>query len=136
MVLTWLGEMMATGELPEMRAGGPVSAQARGGKLAPGLAHLGSAGCPVPTVPKQQSPVLRLSSPFPMCSHPKQKLDRVASRHLYSDPAPNSPGGKRLMGGTQVEVWLGDRHTVLQAVPGNSSPEVTWCAFQNLLLSR
>lgn len=29
---------------------------------------------------------------FPVCPHPKQKLDRVVSKHLYSDRTPSFPG--------------------------------------------
>lgn len=29
---------------------------------------------------------------FPVCPHCKQKLDKVVSKHLYSDPAPSFPG--------------------------------------------
>jgi len=57
--------------------------------------------------------------------YPKQKLDKVVSKHLYSDPAPCPHLSMKEAGGTQVEVWLSGRHPVhpvLLAVTGNGSP--------------
>lgn len=76
------------------------SSQTHSRKLALGPANLCSTGCPGPTQ-EQTTVALENHSPspqvlpppgFPVCSHPKQKLDTIASKYLYSDPTPSFPG--------------------------------------------
>lgn len=77
------------------------SSQTHSRKLALGPANLSSTGCPLPTqeqttvaLENPQPPVLRhsLLLAFLCAPHSKQKLDKVVSKHLYSDPAPSFPG--------------------------------------------